>query len=63
MITDIIGGDNTNKNVIGLALILFGILLSMGIFIDLAFFWIIGLTAGIAGLLMILTNEEKNNKT
>lgn len=52
-----------NKNVIGLALILFGILLSMGMIVDLAFLWIAGLAVGLAGLLIILINEGKNNKS
>lgn len=59
----IIGGDDMNKNVIGLALILFGILLSMGMIVDLAFLWIAGLAVGLAGLLIILINEGKNNKS
>ncbi len=45
------------KSIKGLALILFGILVSLGTIVELAFCWIIGLLIGIAGLLLVLTDR------
>ena len=46
----------------GIALILFGILISMGANIEvLAFSWFIGLPIGFAGLIIVLTDKGNKN--
>lgn len=39
----------------GIALILFGILVSLGAIGDLFFCWVIGLAIGLVGLILVLT--------
>lgn len=46
---------NTSQK--GIALILFGILVSLGAIGDLLFCWLIGLTIGLTGLLLVLTDR------
>ncbi len=41
----------------GIALILFGILVSLGAIGDLFFCWIIGLVIGLVGVLLVLTDK------
>ena len=41
----------------GIALILFGILVSLGAIADLVFCWLIGLAIGLAGLILVLTDK------
>lgn len=41
----------------GIALILFGILVSFGALTDWVFCWLIGLAIGLAGLLLVLTDK------
>lgn len=43
----------------GIALILFGILVSLGAVGELFFCWVIGLAVGLVGLVMVLADKGK----
>ncbi len=45
----------------GIALILFGILVSLGGFAQLIFCWAIGLAIGLVGLLLVLLDKSGKN--
>lgn len=51
----------TNNSKQGIALILFGILVSLGAICNLGFCWVIGLAIGFVGLLLVLTDKGGKN--